>query len=60
MKALPNILVGLGLLLLIFAAVTRFFVGRPYGLLGVRALSLIALSNTVFLLAIIVKIFEKK
>jgi hypothetical protein len=60
MKTLSNILIALGLLLLLNAAVSRLFIGRPFALLGVRALSLIVLANTAFLLAILIKFCEKK
>lgn len=60
MKALASIFIVAGLLLLFIVGVSRFFIGRPYALLGVRALSLIVLSNAAFLLAILIKIFEKK
>ncbi len=55
MKALANILIVVGVVLLFVAGLSRFFLGRPYTLLGVRALSLIVLSNTTFLLAILLK-----
>ncbi len=60
MCIISKVLVGIGCIFLIVAAVNRFIVGQPYVLLGVRALSLIALANTAFLLAILVKQCEKK
>lgn len=60
MKALSNLFILLGLLLLMLAGISRLCMGRPFALLGVRALSLIVFSNTCFLLAILIKIFEKK
>lgn len=60
MRVLRDIFIIVGLALLCFAAVFRFLLGHPYALLGVRALSLIALSNTAFLLAVLIKLFQKK
>ncbi len=60
MDRLAKILVILGFMLLIVAASSRFVIGRPYMLLGVRALSLLLISNTLFILAILVKVFNKK
>ncbi len=60
MCMLSKILVAIGCVFLVIAAVNRFIVGQPYVLLGVRALSLIALANTAFLLAILVSKCEKK
>jgi len=55
-----KILIFLGLLVLVLAVLIRLPLGRPYSLIGVRALSLIVISNTLFLLAIIFKIFGKE
>jgi len=60
MNVLCRILVMIGFAILTVAAISRFFVGLPYSLFGVRALSLIALANTAFLLAILVKLTGKK
>jgi len=60
MDKLAKVLVIIGLIVLIVAASSRFIVGRPYLLLGVRALSLLAISNTLFILAALAKLFEKK
>lgn len=60
MCIVSKILIALGCAFLVVAAVNRFIVGQPYILLGVRALSLIALANTAFLLAVLVKLSEKK
>jgi hypothetical protein len=60
MCMVSKVLVVIGCVFLIVAAVNRFIVGQPYILLGVRALSLLALANTAFLLAILVKLSEKK
>jgi hypothetical protein len=60
MCLVSKILIALGCVFLVVAAVNRFIVGQPYILLGVRALSLIALANTAFLLAVLVKLSEKK
>lgn len=60
MDKLAKVLVIIGLIVLIVAASSRFIVGRPYLLLGVRALSLLAISNTLFVLAVLAKLFEKK
>lgn len=55
-----KILIFLGFLMLVLAFLIRLPLGRPYSLIGVRALSLIVISNTLFLLAIIFKIFGKE
>jgi len=60
MEKTSKILIILGILVLVFAVLIRLPLGRPYSLIGVRALSLITISNTLFLLAIILKIFAKK
>lgn len=60
MCMVSKILIVIGFIFLLVAAVNRFIVGQPYVLLGVRALSLIALANTAFLLAALVKLSEKK
>jgi len=60
MNRLAKLFLILGVLVLLAAVLSRFVVGRPYLLLGVRALSLIVISNTFFLLAIIIKVFSKK
>lgn len=60
MKKASNLLVALGLVVLVVAAISRFIIGQPFLLLGVRALSLIAIANTTFLLALILKLSEKK
>lgn len=60
MKILKAFFVVLGIALLVLAAVLRFNIGKPYSLLGVRALSLVALANTAFILAIFLKLSEKK
>ena len=57
MEKFIKFFIGLGILILIVAAVSRFMIGRPYVLLGIRTLSLIVISNTLFLLAILIKIF---
>lgn len=60
MRIISNILILGGLLLLVIAGVFRFFIGKPYTLLGVRALSMIVIANTAFLLAILTRCCEKK
>ena len=60
MKVLFIIFVSVGLAFLVIAATSRFMVGMPFSLLGVRALSLIGLANTAFLLAVLIKVSEKK
>jgi hypothetical protein len=60
MKTLASFLVTLGLLLLAVALASRFVLGKPFSLLGVRAMTLIVLANTSFLLAALLKLFEKK
>lgn len=60
MEKLAKVFVAAGFLILVVAAISRFAIGRPYVLLGIKTLSLIVISNTLFLLAILIKIFEKK
>ncbi len=60
MDKLARVLVAFGLVVLLVAASSRFILGRPHLLLGVKALSLLAISNTLFLMAVLVKLFEKK
>ena len=60
MEKLTKILIAVGLLILVVAAISRFMIGRPYVLLGIRTLSMIVISNTLFLLAILIKISNKK
>lgn len=60
MEKLAKIFMAVGFLILIIAAISRFMIGRPYVLLGIRTLSLIVISNTLFLLAILIKILNKK
>lgn len=55
MKKIANLLVCFGVIMLIIAAISRFIVGQPFSLLGVRALSLIAIANTAFLLGLVLK-----
>ncbi|MCX5706884.1 MAG: hypothetical protein NTW13_04415 [Candidatus Omnitrophica bacterium] len=59
MKALFTILITIGFLFLAAAILGRFFC-QPRILWGVRVISAIVLANTSFLLAIIVKLSEKK
>ena len=60
MGKLAKILIITGFLVLAVAACIKFIMGRPYLLIGVRALSLLVISNTLFLLAILIKVFSKK
>ena len=60
MRALSITLVTVGLVFLAIAGIGRIMIGRPYLLLGVRALSLISLANSAFLLAALIKLSEKK
>jgi hypothetical protein len=59
MKILSGIFAVIGVLLLIIVIIGKL-VGHPGIFLGVRLLSLLVLSNTAFLSAILIKIFEKK
>jgi hypothetical protein len=59
MKIITNILIILGVLLLIIAGLGKFL-GRPHLAQGVRLISLIILANTAFLIAILIKLTEKK
>ncbi|MCX5700569.1 MAG: hypothetical protein NTZ63_03420 [Candidatus Omnitrophica bacterium] len=59
MKKLPMVLLGAGVILLVGAVVGRF-VGNPRTFMGVKILTTITLANTVLLLAIAAKLFEKK
>ncbi len=60
MEKLVKVFIALGFIILIVAAISRFVIGRPYVLLGIRTLSLIVISNTLFLLAILIKLSGKK
>ena len=60
MEKLAKILIAVGFLILVVAAISRFVIGRPYVLLGIRTLSLIVIANTLFLIALLIKISEKK
>jgi hypothetical protein len=60
MEKLAKIFMVIGLLILVIAGISRFMIGRPYVLLGIKTLSLIVIANTLFLMAILVKIFNKK
>ncbi len=59
MKVLMYILIVIGLLLLLGAVVGRL-IGDPNALLGRSVRNLMVDADTVFLLAILVKLFEKK
>lgn len=60
MEKLAKIFIAVGFLILVVAAISRFMIGRPYVLLGIKTLSLIVIANTLFLMAILVKLFGKK
>ena len=60
MEKLAKVFIIVGLLILIMAVISRFTIGRPYVLLGIKTLSLIVISNTLFVLAILIKVFNKK
>ncbi len=60
MEKLAKFLIAVGFLILVVAAISRFVIGRPYVLLGIRTLSLIVIANTLFSIAILTKIFGKK
>jgi len=59
MKQLPNVLLAIGVILLLLAAVGRF-VGNPYRVLDLKVVTMILLGNTAVLLAVAAKLFEKK
>lgn len=59
MKVLEKILVLIGLGILLLAALGKIF-GRPQSAVGIKIISLIIVANTVFLLAILAKLCEKK
>jgi len=59
MKILFNILVVVGLFLLISAVLGRFMGNRGV-VVGLRLINIVLLANTTLLLAIVVKLFEKK
>jgi len=60
MKILARVFIIIGLLFLCIAGIYRFILGRPFALLGVKTLSLIVLANTALLLAVLIKVCEKK
>lgn len=59
MKNVLYVLLGLGILLLLVAVVGRF-VGNPGLVKGFKVVNVILVANTMFLLAILAKLFEKK
>lgn len=59
MKAVANILMVAGLLLLLFALVGRFL-GHPGFILGIKVISVIIVANTLLMLAVLAKVSEKK
>ena len=58
-KLLVNGFIVLGFILLAGVFVARFM-GRPGAIMGFRLLTLVIFSNTAFLLAILLKLCEKK
>lgn len=60
MEKLAKIFIIVGIAILAVAAVSRFVIGRPYVLLGIRTLSMLVIANTLFLLSILIKLFGKK
>ncbi|MDD5246017.1 MAG: hypothetical protein PHS09_01350 [Candidatus Omnitrophica bacterium] len=58
MNLLGRIFIYLGAILLIFTALIKIF-GQPHFTMGVKIISLLLLSNTCFLLAIIIKFYDK-
>ncbi|MDD2689916.1 MAG: hypothetical protein PHT41_07195 [Candidatus Omnitrophica bacterium] len=59
MKVVAKILTILGLLTLVFALLGRFL-GQPGFVLGIRIISVITIANTLFMMAILIKLSEKK
>lgn len=59
MRIIANTLILLGVLLLIISGVGKLL-GRPHLVLGLRLISMITLANTAFLIAILIKLTEKK
>jgi len=59
MKALSAILSIVGILILLVAVFGRFK-GDPGMVVGVQVMNMILVANTVLLLAVLVKLFEKK
>lgn len=59
MKAAAKILTILGLLTIVLAVLGRFL-GQPGFVLGIRIISVITIANTLFILAILTKLSEKK
>jgi hypothetical protein len=59
MKVLEKIFLTLGICLVCVAVINKFFV-RPHLILGVKLMSLILLANVCLLLAILIKLYEKK
>jgi len=64
MKALSSILIAVGLVLLVYAVLGRFTGAATLGFFRIlptmRATAVIAAVNTIFLLAILLKVYEKK
>ncbi len=59
MKGMPTLLVMLGVIVLFVALLSRFM-GPHTQVMGIRNFSFLVLSNTIFSLAILAKLFEKK
>lgn len=59
MKMLCRILLAVGLFLLVSAACGRF-IGNRGVVVGLRLINAVLLANTALLLAVIIKLFEKK
>lgn len=59
MKVIGNILVIVGILALI-GAVGGHFIGRPQIVMGFKVMNIILIANSVLLIAILLKLSEKK
>jgi hypothetical protein len=59
MKKLAGILIILGLVFVITAIIGRY-VGSPYNVLGFMPFEFVIFASALFLLAILIKLFEKK
>lgn len=59
MKMIPGILVVLGLIALVIAAIGRI-IGNPHLVMGLTVVGVLLVANTLFTMAILAKLFEKK
>ncbi len=60
MGKIAKIFIFFGLLIVVLAVFIRLPLGRPYTIIGIKSLSLLTIANTLFILAILFKLFEKR